>query len=769
MGEKEFKMRFGVDISELVSGMTAATEVVQESSLKMKESLLQVKEAFSVISEAVLAVTAIMAGGKIFGDMVQETVKLNVESISLGKQFGVSATQASVLKVALDSVFVSQEEFSTAGGKLERQLKKNEGAFNAVGIATRDTVTGGFRPLLDIMLDTNKYLGTITEGTNRGVEAAKLYGRGFETTAGIMRVTKEALAAAAEEAKDLNLVVSQESVDATQKYRTSVVGVHDTIRGLSNTIGQVLLPVLTSLGTWFRSEGPAAIQVTRNSLSFLIDGFAVLRREVFDETATIKLYVLSMAQEIKSDAMIANAALHLNWDAVEAETKNKTFALTAIYSQYVRDLELNKKQADDLMSSGITDAHTTPTPAPTGTNVSGDQVKAKSLKDIEKAIRDLDKGYAELEKEHDNQIRLFQAEAAEFSKNAGARISIIEKEVASETAAYGAGSKQAIEAEKRLTQAKQQAADQTRQMADFFLANQSQNLKQQILNEQKAAEDKYANHLITAAQLEAIELNLEDRLTEIDRKAIEDRKKLIDPLHDPIAYAKVMAELEAVETGHQARIAKIREQAAKNDNKLQQTIYKQLETSFTSTISGMLKGTLTLSQAFRNMAKDMLDSIIDFLAKWAAQWLVTQIANMIASKTAAVSNVGSQAAVAGASGTASFAGAPWPIDLGAPAFGAAMAAAAGSFGAAASAEGGFDIPEGRSGPLVKTHPREMILPEHLSDAVREMAASGARGGGGSTALHVKAMDGLSVKRVLLRHDRDVTQAMRKISRGVKRS
>ena len=49
--------------------------------------------------------------------------------------------------------------------------------------------------------------------------------------------------------------------------------------------------------------------------------------------------------------------------------------------------------------------------------------------------------------------------------------------------------------------------------------------------------------------------------------------------------------------------------------------------------------------------------------------------------------------------------------------------------AQASAAGGYDIPAGVN-PVVQTHAREMILPEHLADVVRNMAAGGGGGGGG---------------------------------------
>ena len=60
--------------------------------------------------------------------------------------------------------------------------------------------------------------------------------------------------------------------------------------------------------------------------------------------------------------------------------------------------------------------------------------------------------------------------------------------------------------------------------------------------------------------------------------------------------------------------------------------------------------------------------------------------------------------------------------------------------AAFAAPHGFDVPSGLS-PVTQLHPREMVLPEHLADVVRGMAAGG--GSGGDHHIHVN-IDGKQV-------------------------
>jgi hypothetical protein len=120
----------------------------------------------------------------------------------------------------------------------------------------------------------------------------------------------------------------------------------------------------------------------------------------------------------------------------------------------------------------------------------------------------------------------------------------------------------------------------------------------------------------------------------------------------------------------------------------------------------------------------------------------------------------SLAGQAGAAGVASFAAAPWPLDLGAPAFGAAMFSQAQSY---AVAEKGFNIPSGIN-PMTQLHAREMVLPATLADTVRNMAAGGRGEDGGGSSYHthqwsINALDGHSVERVF-----NVLLTARKIER-----
>jgi hypothetical protein len=186
-----------------------------------------------------------------------------------------------------------------------------------------------------------------------------------------------------------------------------------------------------------------------------------------------------------------------------------------------------------------------------------------------------------------------------------------------------------------------------------------------------------------------------------------------------------------------------------------------------------------------SLVNEVLEHFIGAEVKKLAAYIQTQLgittstasttATTIATdKTKSAQLIADAAGVAGAQGTASFAAAPWPIDMGAPAFGASMAASAAGFGSIASAAGGWDnVPADQ---IAQIHKNEMILPAHIADFVRQGAAgmqphgAPAAGNAGITQhLHFSAVDGKSLTRMLTSNPDAVTKAARRaIGRGGRR-
>jgi hypothetical protein len=235
---------------------------------------------------------------------------------------------------------------------------------------------------------------------------------------------------------------------------------------------------------------------------------------------------------------------------------------------------------------------------------------------------------------------------------------------------------------------------------------------------------------ITKAQQLEQEQQFAQQELEIHRAAVAARMEALkdDPTKNAVALAQLQDQMLQLEREYNLKRRELEVQQQRESQFSWKGLFDSIGSNFAQSIQGMLRGTTSLVQGLRSLFGSLLNTIVGFLTQWAAKWAATQLANLVLDKTVKGSEVASAVALAGANGVASWAGAPWPINLGAPAFGAQMAATAASFGVVAAAERGFDIPAGVN-PVTQLHAREMVLPAAIADPLREQLAGGGMGGG----------------------------------------
>jgi hypothetical protein len=172
---------------------------------------------------------------------------------------------------------------------------------------------------------------------------------------------------------------------------------------------------------------------------------------------------------------------------------------------------------------------------------------------------------------------------------------------------------------------------------------------------------------------------------------------------------------------------------------IQENITKSLDGVTKSLARSAVEGK-HLGAAMKQVGQEIAESMIESGLRILASWILTHIGMSAITKTTAATDAATQiaankavglsaAGLAGAQGVASFAAAPWPIDMGAPAFGASMAASAATFNAF---EQGGIVPQ--TG-LAMVHQNEMVLPRPIAEKVQAMAdpeTSGARRGASVT-------------------------------------
>jgi hypothetical protein len=361
---------------------------------------------------------------------------------------------------------------------------------------------------------------------------------------------------------------------------------------------------------------------------------------------------------------------------------------------------------------------------------------AKGSKDevsIRKKIADL---RVSINKESfDAELEGFRAQIAEVGKNAAARVAIEEQALERITAAYGAGSREAIKAGAAVAAAKIAAEEQAGQLAAIAASRADGLAISAIESERMAYEQAVQLGLAAQENKIAAEIAFQDRIYEIKRAALERERALIPPDRDPVAYQQVITKITELETAHSASSMQMaqRQRAQGLDG------WKSFADGAGAALGESIAGLATGEASIKGLFSSILQTGLQIPGKIASEWLSAEIMKRVAmtgtaalqqtqavttagvQQAAAVTTAGTQisaaAGVAGANALASNAAAPWPLGLGAPAIAAGMVAAVLGFKALASAEGGW-LDTGSGNPLTQLHAREMVLPRTVADPMR---------------------------------------------------
>ena len=221
------------------------------------------------------------------------------------------------------------------------------------------------------------------------------------------------------------------------------------------------------------------------------------------------------------------------------------------------------------------------------------------------------------------------------------------------------------------------------------------------------------------------------------------------------------------------------ENVAANQSKAIEKSLQQISGDFNKNFISWANGSERFSQAMQHVWTGIADTAMEKMLQIGEKWVVQHVLMTaidkvfhVQSAAEAAANAAAQiasakasglalAGLAGAGGTASMAAAPFPIDLTAPAFGAAMMATAAGFNA--FEKGGIVPATG----LAQLHRGEMVLPSHISHSVQKMAESN-QGGGGHTFNYNPTVHGSSsggIKDMLEQHGKEfVNYAMREMRR-----
>lgn len=792
---RDFQTQITADPSQFVAGMDKAKQAAATASDQINSQFKKIGDTVNAVNKYMMGFVAVLAGGGALKKFISDANEWNGAAGKMAIQLGISTEKASVLNVALQRLGMDSDTYLGASQKLSKQIHSNAQAFETLGVQVKDA-TGNYRPVTEVMGEVNKKLAEIKNPIEQNIAGQQVYGKGWSEVRGILRLTTEQMAESERRARELGLIVGPEGAAMSKQYSMQMRDLGLVGKSLEVQFGNALLPAFTRMGAFMSQEGPAAGQVFAHIIEGV--GFAA---------ASTWLALKDMGDGI--GALAAQAAALLSGDiegfkaigaARDAEAAKNEAAYEKLKTQFGQPLKpatgtepnINTgkhysfgKEGEDpaaksrmaaweaklsedkaaLTRQGMQEGQYREMSKAEELKYWNDLKAQRGLSDAEKvalARKAGDVEQAMIKDAFEVKVAALHAESEQYRNNMEAKLAI-EREIQSK---YAEGTKQYEEAQKRIIQIQRQAAEQEKQISVMRAQAVRDAAMSELQGQQQIAQMELDMGVITHQEFISKQADFETKKNAIVMDGLAERLKIaeLDPDRNLVEIERIHEQIEQAEREHQLRLGQIRIESMRESQKYTMDAINAMGSGFQSVFQKTLQGTTSLRGAMQGMWQATTQAVSQALAKMAADWLMVQLKNMIFGKIVAQTTIAQKSAEAGAGGVASMAAAPFPINLGAPAFGAAMAAASSAFSALAAgpgfAVGSWEVPQDM---FAKIHKGETIVPTQFAEKFRD-GGSGS-GGSGDTHVHITAMDARSVRDYFKQNSAALAPGLRNLARN----
>jgi len=708
--------------------------------------------------------TVLLAGGAAFSASINAFKDETAEVKRLMNGLGMTSEEASKFNTQLKLVGMSSEEYVGIAMKFNRQLKTNEAGLVSMGVVTRD----GNGKLLDqqtLLKNATATMMTYKAGVDRNEAAMTMFGRSAESAYALLKLNEQTTARASELTRIFGRELDDVAMAKAKSYKMAMSEVKLVNESLMAHIGEALMPGLTALGKTF-------VGVAEVAMPKMIAG-----------TKAIGDAVIRMAEVIENNKTgIANAFQFIGEKIAWTVDRFAAFGnAVALFNK----MKEGKVSAWDWMTASPEDAKRLVSAgqkpsAPTATNPDA-KVGATGTRDFvspEKA----GKGGGSAEESY---VPKWDAQLAEAKVYYSATHDLQELSKQQEVLFWqsaldqaGTTEKEKLEISRKISRLRLEIQKEERKTAqglatESIKAEQAAAMSSLALDEE-AAKTKYELDQTSFAEYQKQLIEFENRKFEIEQAAQE--KLIALDKNNPNNAVKVSqdnAKLLQLAQAHGLAVRKIEDATVKESAKKWTDLFKTIKDGFASSIGDFIVGTKNFASAMKGIYTSIQGAFSTMIGKAVVDWGAGELAKLGISeafssllialhlKSAAeettisaattVPIVTDNAIKAGSGAAASQAGIPiiGPA-LAAAAFAATIAMVMGGLH---SASGGYDIPSGIN-PLTQLHQNEMVLPARYADVIRGMSGNNSNNGGGGNNggdihVHIHAMDGPSVRKVLM--------------------
>lgn len=249
---------------------------------------------FALIGKAVLEVA------KKINQLMLDTINYADSVSNLAAKYGLSTDSISEMQYIADQSSTSVEGLTSAMTMLYNRAKEDSDVFKELGVSVKDS-NGNFKAMDELFYETVGALNSLEDGNAKNAYMLETFGRSAMSVGEVVRKSSEELARMRQEAHDLGVVMSEETVQGASDFNDQmavlklqgksalaelIAGTPDAEEKLQNFFDNVLVmlegyaPKFVNFALRLVIQG--AIAIIRISPSLASDIISVIIDTIFD-------------------------------------------------------------------------------------------------------------------------------------------------------------------------------------------------------------------------------------------------------------------------------------------------------------------------------------------------------------------------------------------------------------------------------------------------------------------------------------------------------
>lgn len=282
-----------------VSSLVGEMDKLDVSSRKASKGLDITSAALKGIGAGVLAVSTFLAAG------VTQLARYGSQISDLSARTAFSTRTLQEWRFAASLVGVETQEVAQGAAKMAKAVTEGSSVFRRLGLDLQQ---------LRAMSPEEQFravaaaIAAIRDPTQQAAAAMEGFGKGG---AALLPLIRSDLAGAAEEARRLGLILSDETIAAADKLDDEVTKLGHAWDVLTMSIGGAILPEVTAavqaLTTWIARNKDAIVEWVRGAIEVAKAALSGLRSAIEVITAPLRLLISIFAELVQHGPLVATA------------------------------------------------------------------------------------------------------------------------------------------------------------------------------------------------------------------------------------------------------------------------------------------------------------------------------------------------------------------------------------------------------------------------------------------------------------------------------